>query len=143
MHISTDVPKVSFVFDQVSAEASLEDVTKTVMAEIPPTGIASQQKLHATRQVGLRRTKEKMEMIRHQNCCEHLPCVLLDGFADSCEKGVSIQIIDDNVLSAIPATGHMINRSRKLNSKFSRHGSCPASRETRVLPSTNAKIAIM
>ena len=115
MGITAGRPIIRFIFDDMTVEAALKDMSRETMSRIPPGSLATQQKLHSRREICLRSTKKQVKVVRHQDRREHLPTVFLDGLANSLKKSVSVHIVDDNCLSAVSPTRDVIYGTRKLD----------------------------
>src|SRR5580765_8252374 len=68
-----------------------------------------------------------MKMIAHETIGVHLPISLLAGFTECFQKALAIEVIQENVLTAIATIHHMINRSGILHSHLTWHAVEPLS----------------
>ena len=85
-------------------------------------GVSPQKPFHAGDQVGLGRFDHEMKMIVHQAIGVDLPTGLGAGFGQGGQEQLPVSVVQEDRFPAIAPAHQMINRSRILQTKLSRHG---------------------
>ena len=86
-----------------------------LMPAIKGAGIIAKEILGASRQVGFRRAKVEMEMIRHQRDRVNFPCESVNRPLHQPKEFLPIRIVAVNNLPVDTATRDVIERSRILD----------------------------
>lgn len=110
---------VAAALNQLRLVASAEYVTDEFVAVIEPDGIGALEPSHAGNQIGVGGFQHQVIVIAHEAIGMNLPAGLLAGL----QKIVTVDIIQVNVFTPIPAAHDVVHRSRILNAQMARHGS--------------------
>src|ERR1044071_9301611 len=89
---------------------------------IEPDGVGALQPSHAGDQIGVGGFQHQVVVIAHEAIRVNLPTGLLTSFGQRLEEVVSIHVIQENILTPIASTHHMVHRPRVLNAQLPWHG---------------------
>ena len=122
-------PEVGLVLHQFGAIATLEDMAAEPVSSRPGVGVAGEERLHAAGQIRLRRLEDHMEVVGEDHEGVDLPATTHRGAAQLLLEPVAVGVIADDVLAAVAAGHHVIDRARVLDAESSWHAAIgPSSR---------------
>src|SRR6185436_12347878 len=112
MHVIAHRPQIAtFPADEQGLVAPGKNVTAKFVATIEARGVSAEEPLHPSDQVWLGCLDHEMKMIRRQAKRMHLPGCLRAGIGKNLEEGLPVHVVAENVVSAVPATHDVIDRS--------------------------------
>ena len=121
VHVPRHRPEVGLVLNQFSAIAPLEDMAAEAMSSRPGVGVGGEEPLHAARQVRLGRLEDDVEVVGQDHEGVDLPATTHDGAAQLPLESIAIGVITDDVLAAVAAGHHVVDRARVLYPESSWH----------------------
>jgi len=101
-----------------------------------PVGLSREPMLHASRQVGFRCLQQQMDVIGHPAIGKHFSSGTSDFFLQSTRQSIVVVIIMKERAASLAPRDNVIDRSRKLNTRLSRHGDSLAIQGVDIIPKT-------
>ncbi len=89
-------------------------MAKQPVPAVEPSVVGAQKPLHARDQVRFGRFDHRVEMVAHQAPGMDLPIRFLARLAKGVEERLAIRVTAKNILGAVAAAHHMVNRADKL-----------------------------
>jgi len=121
MYAAAERPEVTFVFNKLGLESSLEQVPCPRVSFGTPIRVANERVLHPTRQVGLRRPSKEVVMIRNPDICKDLPTRSRYSFGQDIGRPRLVTVVRKNSLTTISPCDQIIICVRKFYLQWSRH----------------------
>src|SRR6056297_852344 len=94
-----------------------------LVARIEPLGIGALQPAHSRHQVRLRRLKQHVVMVSHQDIRMHPPAATTDRLAKSLQEHLAVAVVPEYRHPAVTPAHHMIDRIGIFNSRSEEHTS--------------------
>ena len=121
MYAAAERPEVTFVFNKLGLESSLEQVPCPRVSFGTPIRVANERVLHPTRQVGLGRPSKEVVMIRNPDICKDLPTRSRYSFGQDIGRPRLVTVVTKNSLTTISPCDQIIICVRKFYLQWSRH----------------------
>jgi hypothetical protein len=120
--IARKLEQVGLALDEDGPEAAVEKVSFMPVAPVEPLRVHTVQPLHAERDVAVRRFDQEVIVVRHQAVRMASPFTQLDDLTQELEKPKPIANIGVDLQLSDAARRHVIDGTRCLHSRRSRHG---------------------
>ena len=121
MHVPRHRPEVGLVFHEFDPITPLEDMAAEAMSSRPGVGIGGEERLHATSEIRLRRLEHHVEVVGQDHERVDSPTATPDRPTQLLLEAVAVLVITDDVLAAIAAGHHVVDRARVLDAESSWH----------------------
>lgn len=120
--VANDGVEVALVRDDAGLKSTLEEMSGAVVAAIEPHRVQTVQALHPSRELGLGRLEEQMEVVVEQDPGVNLPAEATLHVNEQLVPRLAVQVVDDNRSLLDAAADHVIpGWTRQLRSWDTSH----------------------
>lgn len=121
--VAADGPVVGLVLDHLGLVTPLEDVAGPSPTSGEMEGVAGEERLHATREVGPWRPQENVEVVGHEDEGEDHPAGPDDDSLEVIEDAAAVVIVVNDVLACVSARHDVVDGVFVFDAESSWHSS--------------------
>ena len=119
--VARHLEEVSVALNEHRVEPRLEEMTNATVTSIVTLRIYAVHLTHADRDVAVGSLDEKMVMIRHQAVRVTEPPTALDHSSERRQEGASVDVVADDPLPSVAASGDVVDGARVRDAKRPSH----------------------
>jgi len=116
VNVSADRPEIVLILDQSGFQAALGEVAGPPMPLGVLVGVSGDDVPHATRQVGLRRREEVVEVVGHEHETEQVPTEPPDGLLQCFEQRLAVMLALEDGSPEVATGHHVMDRAGRIRS---------------------------